>query len=81
MVKYLRTLIRTFEAEIAEKIRTSSLGEKLGVLIKKKGVLYAEGEVVETGLNRFRAKGTTSLQIETSLHSFKTLDLKPYLRC
>ena len=31
--------MRTFEAEIAEKIRTSSLGEKLGVLIKKKGVL------------------------------------------
>ena len=29
-------MIRTFEAEIAEKIRTSSLGEKLGVLIKKK---------------------------------------------
>ena len=26
------------EAEIAKKIRTSSLGKKLGVLIKKKGV-------------------------------------------
>ena len=30
--------IKTSEAEIAEKIRTSSLGEKLGILIKKKGV-------------------------------------------
>ena len=39
IVKYLRTSIRTFEAKIAEKIRTSSLGEKLGVLIKKKGVM------------------------------------------
>ena len=32
----IKNIIRTFEAEIAEKIRTSSLGEKLGVLIKKK---------------------------------------------
>ena len=35
-MKMARTSIKTFEAEIAEKIRTSSLGEKLGVLIKKK---------------------------------------------
>ena len=28
-------MLRTFEAKIAEKIRTSSLGKKLGVLIKK----------------------------------------------
>ena len=35
-IKYLRTSIRTSEAEIAEKIRTSRLSEKKGVLIKKK---------------------------------------------
>jgi len=35
ILKRLRTLIRTFEAQITEKIRTSSLGEKKGVLIKK----------------------------------------------
>ena len=29
-------MIRTFEAEIAEKLRTSSLAEKLGVLIKER---------------------------------------------
>ena len=34
--KYLRTSIRTSEAEIAGKIRTSRLSEKKGVLIKKK---------------------------------------------
>ena len=34
-MKYLRTSIRTSEAEIAEKIRTSRLSEKKGVLIKK----------------------------------------------
>ena len=32
----IKNMLRTFEAEIAEKIRTSSLGKKLGVLIKKK---------------------------------------------
>ena len=36
--KYLRTSIRTSEAEIAKKIRTSRLSEKRGVLIRKKGV-------------------------------------------
>ena len=36
-------MIRTFEAEITEKIRTSSLGEKLGVLIKKKGAPFPRG--------------------------------------
>ena len=36
MQKELRTLIRTSEAQITKKIRTSSLGEKKGVLIKKK---------------------------------------------
>ena len=34
--KWLRTSIRTSETEIAEKMRTSSLGKKLGVLLKKK---------------------------------------------
>ena len=34
--KYLRTSIRTSEAEIAGKIRTSRLSEKKGVLIRKK---------------------------------------------
>ena len=34
-IEYLRTSIRTFEAEIAKKIRTSRLSEKKGVLIKK----------------------------------------------
>ena len=38
ILKRLRTLIRVFEAQITEKIRTSSLGEKKGVLIKKKKV-------------------------------------------
>ena len=38
MLKKLRTLIRTTEAQITGKIRTSSLGEKKGVLIKKNGV-------------------------------------------
>ena len=32
----LRTLIRTFEAQITEKIRTSNLCKKKGVLIKKR---------------------------------------------
>ena len=36
ILKRLRTLIRIFEVQITEKIRTSSLGEKKGVLIKKK---------------------------------------------
>ena len=36
ILKKLRTKIRTFEAQITKKIRTSSLGEKKGVLIKKK---------------------------------------------
>ena len=31
-------MVRTYEAEILWKIRTSRLGEKKGVLIKKKGV-------------------------------------------
>ena len=34
--KYLRLLIKTSEAEIAEKIGTSRLGGKLGVLKKKR---------------------------------------------
>ena len=33
-------MLRTSEAEIPEKIRTSSLSKKLGVLIKKKGVSH-----------------------------------------
>ena len=33
---WLRTPLRTFEAEIAQKIRTSSLSEKKGVPIKKR---------------------------------------------
>ena len=36
ILKRLRTLISTFAAQITEKIRTSSLGKKTGVLIKKK---------------------------------------------
>ena len=37
----LKTPLRTFEAENAQKIRTSRLGEKDGVLIEKKSVLSA----------------------------------------
>ena len=36
ILKRLRTLIRTFEAQITEKIRTSSLGEKKRCSYKKK---------------------------------------------
>ena len=40
-IEYIRTSIRTFEVEIAKKIRTSRLSEKMGVLIKKK--VYPSG--------------------------------------
>ena len=49
ILKRLRTLIRTFEAQITEKIRTSSLGEKKGVLIKKKVYSVAVGALCQRG--------------------------------
>ena len=43
--KYLRTSLRTSEAKIARKIRTSRLSEKKDVLIRKKGVMKKSDHV------------------------------------
>ena len=52
---WLRTPLRTFEAEIAQKIRTSSLSKKKGVLIKKKSVDKGAAKINEIAEPRSRA--------------------------